>query len=392
VRPIDGRHNISGPAPNAAWTATLDDVVSRQEQGRLQHRANRNATEVHVGVVGCGYWGSKHVRVLSSTAEIASISLVEPDQELCTKMQRAFPAARSFSSLEAAMPYVNAVIIATPPQTHAQLALAAVREGKHVLVEKPLATSLAAARMLVEEARRAQRVLMVGHTFQFNPAVRELRRRLVIGEFGNVYYIHSARLNLGLYRPDVNVIWDLAPHDISILNYLLNSRPRSVTAWGSSLAFGGIEDIAYIRLDYENPRVTGYAHLSWLDPRKTRTVTVVGSEKMAVYDDLADERLRIYDRAVEGCTGGAPLHERPPLYRYGDIVAPHIRPDEPLALQDKHFVDSIRANAEPESDGASALGMVAVLEAIDRSLRERTVVPVNYPSDATTNVALELPA
>ena len=163
----------------------------------------------------------------------------------------------------------------------------------------------------------------------------------VPAKFGQIYYIHSARLNLGLYRPDVNVVWDLAPHDISILNFLLDATPTAVDAWGASLAFGGVEDVAYIRLEYEALKVTGHAHLSWLDPRKTRTVTVVGSEKMAVYDDLAAEPLRIFDRGVSSAEGFAPSHERPALYRYGDIVAPHIRSDEPLALQDRHFTDCI---------------------------------------------------
>ena len=243
---------------------------------------------VRVGIVGCGYWGSKHVRVLSATAGVIEIALIEHDQSLCRSLQSVFPAARSFRSLQAALPHVDALVIATPPQTHADLALKAVREGKHVLVEKPLATSLMDAESLVEAAHLANSITMVGHTFQFNPAVRELRRRLASGELGRIYYIHSARLNLGLYRPDVDVVWDLAPHDVSILNYLLDSQPSSVIAWGDALAFGDVHDLAYIRLEYTKAKVTGYAHLSWLDPRKTRTVTVVGSEKIAISDDLAE--------------------------------------------------------------------------------------------------------
>jgi predicted dehydrogenase len=332
--------------------------------------------EVRVGIVGCGYWGSKHVRVLSATAGVSEIALIERDQALCRRMQRIFPAARSFLSLEAALPHVDALVIATPPQTHAELALTAVREGKHVLVEKPLATSLMDAELLVEAARLANSITMVGHTFQFNPAVRELRRRLASGELGKIYYIHSARLNLGLYRPDVNVVWDLAPHDVSILNYLLGSQPNSVIAWVDALAFGDIHDLAYVRLEYTNPKVRGYAHLSWLDPRKTRTVTVVGSEKMAIYDDLAEERLRIYDRGLGGDIDGTPSHERPPIYRYGDMIAPHILPDEPLAVQDKHFIDSIRTHTEPETGWATGLAIVAVLEALQKSMQQRRLVRV----------------
>jgi predicted dehydrogenase len=342
---------------------------------------------VRVGIVGCGYWGSKHARVLSATAGVSEIALIECDQALCRRLQRVFPAARSFRSLQAALPHVDALVIATPPQTHAKLALEAVREGKHVLVEKPLATSLMDAELLVEAARIANSTTMVGHTFQFSPAVRELRRRLVSGELGQIYYIHSARLNLGLYRPDVNVVWDLAPHDVSILNYLLGSQPSAVIAWGDALAFGDIHDLAYVRLEYANPKVTGYAHLSWLDPRKTRTVTVVGSEKMAIYDDLAEERLRIYDRGLESDIDGTPSHERPPTYRYGDMIAPHIRPDEPLAVQDKHFIDSIRAHTEPETNWTTGLAIVAVLEALQKSMLQRQLVPVtnSLPPSLTSN-------
>src|SRR5262245_22561152 len=210
--------------------------------------------ELRVGIVGCGYWGSKHVRVLSATAGVNEIVLIEPDQSLCSRLQRIFPSARSFRDLQAALPHVDAVVIATPPQIHAELALMAVREGKHVLVEKPLATSLMDAELLVDAARPANSITMVGHTFQFNPAVRELRRRLASGDLGQIYSIHSARLR-GPYRRDVNVLWDFAPHDVSILNYLLDSQPSAAIAWGDALAFGDIHDLAYVRLEYTNPKV-----------------------------------------------------------------------------------------------------------------------------------------
>lgn len=349
--------------------------------------------ELRVGIVGCGYWGAKHARVLSATAGVGEIALIERDQLLCRRLQSVFPASCCFPSLEAALPHVDAVVIATPPQTHGQLALAALREGKHVLVEKPLATSLMEAESMVEAAQHANLVTMVGHTFQFNAAVRELRRRLDAGELGQIYYIHSARLNLGLYRPDVNVVWDLAPHDVSIVNYLLGSQPDAVMAWAESLAFGGIQDLAYVRLEYKHPKVTGYAHLSWLDPRKTRTVTVVGSEKMAIYDDLAEERLRIYDRGLKRDIEGTPLHERPPTYRYGDMIAPHIRLDEPLAIQDKHFIDSIRTHTEPETSWTTGLSIVAVLDALQKSMEQGRLVHVPHflaSFSNSKNVSMEL--
>jgi predicted dehydrogenase len=315
--------------------------------------------------------------VLSGLAGVAEVMLVEPNPEARQAMLSAFPAARPFPSLESALARADAVVIATPPQSHAELASLALRAGKHVLVEKPLATSSPEARALVDEARRSNAILMVGHTFQFNPAVRELARRLGEGEFGNIFYIHSSRLNLGLYRSDVNVVWDLAPHDITIMNYLLRSAPSAVTAWGNALASTSVEDLAFIRLDYEDLGIAGYVHLSWLDPRKVRRVTVVGSQKMAVYDDLAEERLRIFDRGVEPASGYQP-HERPVAYRYGDITSPHIGFDEPLALEDGHFVDCIRRQTAPETSGTDGLEVIAVLEAIDRSLRLGTPVAVDY--------------
>jgi predicted dehydrogenase len=334
---------------------------------------------VRIGILGCGYWGAKHARVLASAAQLSEISLIDSNPEACRRLLMSRSGVRTFQSLQLALPYIDAVVIATPPRTHAELAIAAMRAGKHVLVEKPLATSVADACAMIAQAQRSGVVLMVGHTFQYNPALRELRRRLRAGEFGDVLYIHSARLNLGLYQSDVDVVWDLAPHDISILNYLLGAIPNTATAWGDSLTFGGVNDLAHIRLEYSNPKIMGYAHISWLDPRKTRKVTVVGSKKMAVYDDLAEERLRIYDRGI-GAVDEPPSPERPLTYRYGDIVVPHIRSDEPLAVQDQHFVNRVIDGAPPETDGLSGLSVVAVLEAIERSVQQNRHMPINYPA------------
>jgi predicted dehydrogenase len=332
-----------------------------------------------VAIVGCGYWGSKHVRVLSGIGGVRQIAIVDPRPDVLAKIHADFRSALTFSDLASALPFVDAVVIATPPLSHFDLALAALREGKHVLVEKPLARSINESQLLFDEARRSDRLLMVGHTFLHNPAVKELRHRVAAGELGTIYYIHSARLNLGLYRSDVNVVWDLAPHDISIMNYLLQSLPTAVSAWGATLACGPFEDVAYVRLDYRDVGVSGFCHLSWLDPRKLRTVTVVGHEKMAVYDDLADERLRIFDCGVNGSHGDTPLYDRPISYRYGDIVSPHIRSEEPLAVEDQYFVDSIVTGKGRTSAGLNGMAIVAILEAIDRSLRELKTVEVEYP-------------
>lgn len=343
-----------------------------------------------IGVVGCGYWGSKHVRVLNGLRAVREVAVIDPDPCNRDAILSAFPAVRAFADLDAALPHLDAVIIATPPRSHAELTLAALRAGKHALVEKPLATSLADARLLVDEAHRAGVVLMVGHTFEFNAAVRELKRRLTQGELGDIYYVHSARLNLGLYRSDVNVVWDLAPHDISILNFLLDAVPTRVTAWGSTNAWAGIEDLAYLRLDYQQLGITGYVHVSWLDPNKVRRVTVVGTRKMAVYNDMAEERLRIFDRGVERPEETEATYERPLSYRYGDIISPHIRFEEPLALENQHFVDCIRNGTTPQTDGRSGLAVVAVLEAVDRALGTGTCREVTWPEPADS--WLEAPA
>lgn len=337
---------------------------------------------LRIGVIGCGYWGSKHVRVLSAIAEVGDVAVIDRNGRIREAIMTAFPAVRGFAELAEALPEIDAVIIATPPSTHAGIALAAIGAGKHVMLEKPMTTTTADARRLVAAADAAGVVLMAGHTFEFNPAVRELRRRLDSGELGRAYYIHSSRLNLGLYRNDVDVVWDLAPHDISIMNYLLRAVPDRVSAWGSAHACSNVNDLAYVKLHYDALGVTGHVHVSWLDPRKVRTVTVVGSRKMAIYDDVADERLRIFDcgvepgEAVAGEDGLVPF-ERPFAYRHGDIVSPRLPSDEPLMVEDRHFVDCINGEAEPLADGTSGLAVVAVLEAIDRAIAEGRTVAVD---------------
>jgi predicted dehydrogenase len=340
---------------------------------------------IRVGVVGCGYWGAKHVRVLSSMSDVAEVALIEPNSHNRGMISAAFPVASSYASLDLALSNIDAVVIATPPATHTDLALQALRSGKHVLIEKPLATCSADVHLVIEEANRANRVLMVGHTFEFNPAVQELRWHVDRRDFGDVYYIHSSRFNVDLHRSDVNVIWDLAPHDISIMNYLLRSAPTSVTAWGSS---GGHVDVAYVRLDYGRIGVTGYIHVSWLDPRKTRQVTVVGRNKVATYNDLdAEERLRIYDRAVEGAGSKPSEFSWPPSYCYGNSMAPYVDSKEPLAVEDQHFVDCIRETKRPQTDGFNGLAVVATLEAVERSLCTGGPVELNLAEDPAAYVA-----
>jgi predicted dehydrogenase len=218
--------------------------------------------------------------------------------------------------------------------------------------------------------------LMVGHTFEYNPAVHKLREIVRSGELGDVSYIDAARLNLGIYQPDINVVWDLAPHDISIVNFILGTQPTGVSSWGRANARAGHEDVAYLHLEYEEPEIAAYIRVSWLDPCKVRRVTVVGRDKMVVYNDLAPvERIRIYDSSVRAspCDGE---QEMPMTYHYGDIVTPYVAFEEPLALQDRHFVNCIRSGETPRTDGHTGLAVVRVLEAASTALAERTRVSI----------------
>jgi predicted dehydrogenase len=330
----------------------------------------RTQSAPRVGVVGVGYWGSKHVRVLYGLDRVSSVAIIDPRQERLDALTRTFPSVLPFTSLKAALPAVDALVVATPPSTHVPIALAALEAGKHVLVEKPLATTCAGAQQLIDAADEREVQLMVGHTFEYNGAVWRLRELVQSGELGELYYIDSARLNLGLYQPDVNVISDLAPHDVSIVNLLLSRQPTSVQAWGSRHANRKFEDVAYLRMSYDDTGVSANIHISWLDPCKVRRVTVVGSRKMAVYNDLAaEERVRIHDKSVYCSVDEGDLTQPPTSYRYGDIISPFVPADEPLAVQESHFIDCIATGGRCRTDGRNGLAVVEVLEAAQMSLR-----------------------
>ncbi len=325
---------------------------------------------MRVGVVGCGYWGSKHVRVLHGIPEVAQVLAIDPRQDCLARLSRAFPGLATSRDLESSLDHVDALVIATPPRTHAGLALTALAAGKSVLVEKPLATSTAEARRMIAEASARSLVLMVGHTFEYNAAVWKLRDLVENDELGRIYYVDSARLNLGLYQSDVNVIWDLAPHDISIFNFILSSRPVSVQAWGAKHGHRYLEDVVYLRLRYTDPDVTANIHVSWLDPCKVRRVTVVGSRKMVVYNDLApEERIRIFDKGVVAPEDSERPQDIPMSYRYGEIRAPFLSFEEPLAVQDREFASCVLTGSRPRTDGDNGLAVVAALECAALSLQ-----------------------
>jgi predicted dehydrogenase len=357
ARPVPSPERVSLHA--AAAPATAGD----------QHRTLR------LGVVGVGYWGAKHVRALEKVDGVSAVVAIderladEPDSWLATA------GIAQYADLEAALPHVDALVIATPPSTHAGVGLRAIAAGKHVLIEKPLATNAAEARSLIEAADAAGVVLMSGHTFEHNAAVHKLRDLVRGRDLGQLYYLDCARLNLGLYRDDVGVIADLAPHDISIANYVLSSRPTQVTAWGSRFVGPEHEDVAFLRLDYGDIGVRASIQVSWLSPVKVRRVTAVGSQRMAVYDDLAeDERIRVYDKsAVPAARAGG---EQRMTYHTGDTIMPHVEFAEPLAVQDQEFVSCIRSGRKPGTDGTSGLSVVQVLDAAQISVREQRPVSI----------------
>jgi predicted dehydrogenase len=338
---------------------------------------------VRVGVLGVGYWGSKQLRVMRSTPGVARVVAIDARLPLLSGMSHLLATGDGFTSLQAALPHIDALVIATPPATHVPLGLEAIQAGKHVLIEKPLATTAAGARELIDAADIAGVTLMVGHTFEYNGAVWMLRELVQTQELGDLYYMDSSRLNLGLYQTDVNVIFDLAPHDISITNHVLGSTPTSVQAWGSHHVDPVFEDVAFLKLAYDDIDVQAHIHISWLDPRKVRLVTAVGSKKMAVYDDTRpEERVRIHDKTAFPASAGGGSGGRV-SYHHGPVTSPVVTVEEPLAVQAKHFVECLTTGARPNTDGANGLAVVEVIEAAQLSLAEDRKVLLREITEST---------
>ncbi|MGH3671281.1 MAG: Gfo/Idh/MocA family protein [Pseudonocardiaceae bacterium] len=344
--------------------------TSQPPAGLAQREAGGLTTfdpDVRVAVVGYGYWGSKHMRVLSSMPGV-QVTIVDQDPERIAEAKRSYPSAEAAHHLDDVLGRVDAVVVATPPTAHAAVALQALRQGRHALVEKPLATTVEDAQEMVDTAAANGVQLMVGHTFEYNAAVWKLKEIIDSGELGRVLYIDAARLSLGKYQRDCNVIWDLAPHDISIASFLLDEVPRTTWVWAKRHVGTRHADVAYLRLDFENAATHAFVHVSWLDPCKVRRVTVVGERKMAVYDDMSDnERIRIYDIGVDPADPDdhGESHAMPVSYRTGDIVSPFIQFNEPLLVQDSHFIDCIRTGVKPNTPGERGMDIVRVLAATD---------------------------
>jgi predicted dehydrogenase len=322
-------------------------------------------------VIGGGYWGPKLARNFHELPQTVLVAIAELEADRRDALAARFPgAAAVHNHLELlAHDSVEAVAVATPASTHFEVASAAMRAGKHVLIEKPMACSTAEADALLSTAAEHGVTLMVGHTFEYNPAVELLRDLLAAGELGDLYYVHAARLNLGIFQPDINVVWDLAPHDLSILLFLLGEMPSCVRAHGRAYVRQGIEDVAWMSLEFASG-VSAHIHVSWLDPCKTRRVTLVGNRKMAVYDDVASlDKVAIYDRGVDRPPYTDTYGEFQLSYRYGDVHTPRLAWEEPLKRECAHFADSVRRGLTPRSDGQVGRRVVRVLEAASKSLK-----------------------
>jgi predicted dehydrogenase len=328
-------------------------------------------SEVKVGIIGYGYWGPNLTR---NFYEIPSASLVAIADSSDDRLKQA---ASKYPHVIVKHDYrelfelgLDAVVVATPPLTHHRIAKDCLEHNLHVLVEKPITLKSEDAKALVELADSRGLTLMVGHTFVYNSAVRALKNYIDSGELGEIYYLDTARLNLGLFQRDSNVLWDLAPHDISILLYLLGKKPVSISAQGTASVFKGIHDVAYLNMTFPN-NVPAYIHVSWLDPCKVRRITVVGSKKMAVYNDIeAEHKIKIYDKGVDApppYTDGD-FGEFQCSYRSGDITIPNIRFAEPLRQECQHFVDSILNHTVPVSSGTDGLEVVRIIEAAQYSM------------------------
>ena len=327
---------------------------------------------IRIGVIGCGYWGPNLIRNFSHLKGSQVLICSDLGEDRLSHMRNLYPQIETTTDYRRILGRkdVDAVVVATPPETHERLTVEALRAGKHVFVEKPLALSAVEGTRMVEEAAKAGRVLMVGHTFVYTAAVNKIKEVIASGELGEVFYVSTTRVNLGIFQESINVVWDLAPHDVSILNYILDAAPESVATQASCNIRKNIEDVAFLTLRYPGD-VLAHVHVSWLNPNKIRSTTVVGSKKMLVYDDIsAIEKIRIYDKGVTVTPHYDTFGEFNLSYRYGDILIPRLDDSEPLKVACQHFVDCVEKGTEPRSSGVHGLNVVRVLEAAVDSIRE----------------------
>jgi predicted dehydrogenase len=326
---------------------------------------------IRVGIIGYGYWGPRIARNFQGLSGCELSVICDKSAASLKRAMHAHPSVSVTSDAQDVLgsPCIDAVAVITPVWTHFEVAKAALENGKHVFVEKPFTSTVAQAEELIELAARKHLQIMVDHTFLFTGAVKKIRQLLDDGELGKLYYYDSTRVNLGLFQHDVNVLWDLAPHDLSIMDHLIKAKPDVVIATGQK-HLNSHEDVAYLTI-YFGDSIIAHINVNWLSPVKVRTTLLGGEKKMLMWNDLeADEKVKIYDKGVD-ITSGEGVYDLLVSYRSGDMWAPRIEQTEALAAEAKYFIDCIESNTVPFNDGAAGLRVVKLLEAADRSLRER---------------------
>ncbi|MBE2223196.1 MAG: Gfo/Idh/MocA family oxidoreductase [Anaerolineae bacterium] len=329
---------------------------------------------INVGVIGYGYWGPNLVRNFSESTSTQVVAVSDLNPERLALVQRRYPTIRTTLDHRElwADSNIDAIAIATPVTSHFDLGMGSLKAGKHVLIEKPLTESYEQAQLLVEEAEKRDLVLMVDHTFVYTGAIRKMKELVTTGELGKIYYYDSVRVNLGLFQHDVNVIWDLAVHDLSIMEHILPSHPIAVSATGVSHIEGQPENIAYITLFFED-NLIAHVHVNWLAPVKVRSTLIGGSKKMIVYDDLQpSEKVKVYNKGITlNNNDNESRYQMLIGYRTGDMWAPHLDMTEALQREVKHFADCIENGALPITNGQSGLRVVQILEAATQSMMNR---------------------
>ncbi len=329
--------------------------------------------DITVGVIGCGYWGPNLIRNFSENQHTALTHICDLNREKAERLKLRYPHAAVTTDYHDLLKdrSLNAVAIATPVSSHYRLVREALEAEKHVLVEKPFTATVKEAERLVELARKKARVLLVDHTFIYTGAVRDIKRRIDAGELGDIYYFDSVRVNLGLFQHDVNVVWDLAPHDLSIMDYLVAEEPVSVVATGAAHTPGGLEDVAYLTLKFRSDLIAHF-HVNWMSPVKIRKVIIGGSSKMVVFDDLDPaDKVKIYDKGISlSKANEKTVHQSLVQYRIGDMHAPAIGSREALSVEVEHFADCIRNGKTPLTGGEAGLRVVRILNAAQKSLKK----------------------
>jgi len=331
----------------------------------------RKADLVRFGVIGFGYWGPNIVRNLNALDGCQLVSVCDRNPKTLVRAQRTYPSLHLTTDVAEVLrsPEIEAVAIVTPVWTHFELAKAALENGKHVFVEKPFTSNSAQASELIELAAKKNLQIMVDHTFLFSGAVRKIRELVDNGTLGPLYYFDSTRVNLGLFQHDVSVVWDLAPHDLSIMDHVIGQQPEAVVATGGT-HFNDLADMAFITV-YFPGNVTAHINVNWLSPVKVRTTLIGGRDKMLVWNDLEpDEKIKVYDKGVE-ITNGQGVYDLLVSYRSGDVWAPKVDATEALSRELAYFVDCIAGNKRPSNDGEAGLRIVRLLEAAEQSLKAR---------------------